>query len=362
MQQRSNRDRLLPTHPHPHDEEIFSNWILELASANVKPVKEFLDLLQIPLKPCDFETPNDRAIEVLKEVTGSTQDEIALTFPSSFKAVWKKPLPDNRWRRSQYSELCGAKVTAPHTLFVCAQYCSRCLALYGCYQVRWRFAIYDCCPIHGLLLRTSCPHCGSQIRDPTMLYTQQIMKPRATLCACYRCGLPLYDTTSEQANSESVSIVQLHDSLARNVACRNYFSVLRSLTELLSSPSNTSKIIISQLHSLPHGLVYRGAPGMHFERLEPAMRGIVLRAALHLFDDWPFHFVEVMRSNARNWLSRRYDLPNWFLSAVKLAGGSTRVSVSSVQDAFFTSAGTEGWSLIPKFVESLRNPRRGLAS
>jgi hypothetical protein len=64
----------------------------------------------------------------------------------------------------------------------------------------------------------------------------------------------------------------------------------------------------------------------------------------------------------RNWLSLRRDLLNWFLSAVKLARGSTRVSVSVVQDALLTSAGTEGWSGIPKFVESLRNPRRSLAS
>jgi hypothetical protein len=354
----SNRGRLLPIHPHPHDEEIFSNWIIELASANVKSVKEFLDLLETPLKPRDFETPNDRAIEVLKEVTGSTQGEIALTFPSSFKAVWKKPLPGDRWH-SQYNELCAARVTAPHTLFVCAQYCSRCLALYGCYQVRWRFAIYDCCPIHGLLLRTSCPHCGSQIQDPAQLNGQQIMKPRAALCACYRCGLPLYDVTSQPANSESVSIVRLHDALARNVACRDYFSVLRSFTELLSCPSKTSKSIIAQLHPLPQDLVYRGAHGMRFERLEATMRGIVLRAALRLFDDWPFHFVEVIRSvNAGNWVSLRRDLPNWFLGAVKLARGSTRVSVSGVQDALLASAGTEGWSVIPKFVESLRVPGR----
>jgi hypothetical protein len=105
--------------PHPREEEIFSNWILELASANDKSIKEFLNLLQIPLKPRDFETPNDRPIEVLKEVTGSTQNEIALTFPSSFKAVWKKPLHGDRWN-SQYGELCAARVTAPHTLFVCA--------------------------------------------------------------------------------------------------------------------------------------------------------------------------------------------------------------------------------------------------
>jgi hypothetical protein len=56
------------------------------------------------------------------------------------------------------------------------------------------------------------------------------------------------------------------------------------------------------------------------------------------------------------------SLRNWLLSAVKLARGSTRVSVSVVQDALLTSAGTEGWSGIPKFVESLRNPRRSLAS
>jgi hypothetical protein len=49
----------------------------------------------------------------------------------------------------------------------------------------------------------------------------------------------------------------------------------------------------------PFTSAWSGVPrgqGMHFERLEPTMRGIVLRAALPLFDDWPFHFVEVMRS------------------------------------------------------------------
>lgn len=54
--QYSHCGRLLPIHPHPHDEEIFSNWIVELASANVKSVKEFLDLLEVALKPRDFET------------------------------------------------------------------------------------------------------------------------------------------------------------------------------------------------------------------------------------------------------------------------------------------------------------------
>ncbi len=175
----SNHGRMLPIHPHPHNDEIFSNWGLELASGNFRSFKEFFALLGIHLSFSDFENPNEYVIRSLEMVTGATREEILRTLPSSFKAVWK-PQTASHWYRDLYS----AEVSSPHSRFVRAQYCSQCLALYGCYQVRWRFAIYDCCPIHGLLLRTSCSHCGSQIQDQGHLYDQLVIEPRTALSAC----------------------------------------------------------------------------------------------------------------------------------------------------------------------------------
>ena len=102
------------------------------------------------------------------------------------------------------------------------------------------------------------------------------------------------------------------------VYSRLYFRVLRQLVKLLTQKSGAVRLRTAATEAMnvePNGT----AAGQHFERMNPAQRGDLLKMASWLLDDWPARFVDLCRRNRiySSILLRDFESPPfWFWRVV----------------------------------------------
>lgn len=358
-----NRD-VLPVHPQPRADQIFSSWLLWLASGNGKSVKDFcrsLDESRIEL--IDFRHPNDSLVEALIDATGIDAVRIRDTLPSSLKGLLGSG-PGFLW---PYEVLHPWRLRADSAARnVGGQYCFICLREGGYFRVSWILALFTCCPVHKCLLLERCPHCGQPVHDSTRLFRRYEQNPAQAVLKCHACvssltrGIELHTSTCVGDEIE-----RIHSELVRNESCIGYFAVLHKLLHLLCGRSAYNSSLRARI--LPPNaleLRFRTLPAGSFEALTAQSRQIVLTAAVRLLRDWPDTFVDVMRQVCipSSWSQPRRiqpkslesfrPLPTWYHAAVKLVTSRSDAGRKHVRELFIESAAREKWEPILKLPAS----------
>ncbi len=156
---------LLPYHPKPKPDELFSSWLIRIVDGYEKEVSDFLGLFGAAsyLHACDIDrlTPSF-LVAAMCEITGAelTVGE-GMSLPKRTRALssdqlqidsvaWPWRIPIGQSRRS--GRTCGFQI------------CPACLAEDEPYfRWQWAVALFCCCPVHRMLLVDCCPRCSSSI-------------------------------------------------------------------------------------------------------------------------------------------------------------------------------------------------------
>lgn len=183
---------ILPVHPKPYSNELFSSWLIRVAHANGLKVQTFCHLLfphyEIWNRDIDRHAP-DWLIDLLAEKTGCSVADIHNTTLDSFKGklfdinklsgqlFWINSLKANHRKRASYA----------------ITFCPQCLAedKESYFRQSWRVALQTFCPNHQLLQYDCCPQCQTYIA----FHRQELGRPQqfqfTELKYCWYCQFDL---------------------------------------------------------------------------------------------------------------------------------------------------------------------------
>jgi len=300
----------------------------------------------------DLMWPNDPLVSSLAVATSMRAELVGQALPASLQGLYGKGInecwPYNRalpWHLRTGSP-------SPN---VGGQYCIDCLRESRCYQLRWRISVYGCCLLHKNFLRECCPHCDEPIRDASQFFNWRVPDPDREIELCGYCGGSLVRCEpSEFVTNDALELAQIYDSLVRNPNCLGYFSVLYKLLQFMCGVSNLAKLMRSEILADSRQLILRckDADMICFEVLDAKSRLTMLTTVLHLFKDWPVHFVDAVRSHSiRNWWISGPNLPRWYLNAVELASTKRWNLMSCARQEFLSAATLEGWASVGQFAD-----------
>ncbi|HHX2509393.1 TPA: TniQ family protein [Neisseria subflava] len=189
---------ILPAHPKPYPDELFTSWLVRLAHANGLKVQTFCHLLfpnyEIWNRDIDRHTP-DWLVNTLAEKTGCSTIRIKTTTLDSLQGrlfdknnfsgqlTWINSLKANHRKRDNNAIV----------------YCPLCLATDNetYFRKSWRIALYTFCPIHQIMMHDCCPKCGIYVA----FHRQDLGKPNlqrfTELKYCWNCQYDLSNSPCE---------------------------------------------------------------------------------------------------------------------------------------------------------------------
>lgn len=320
---------VLPVHPQPKDDEIFSSWLCRISQANglklhtlevqlwgrekqiwTRDIDRTIDADTLNRVASVCGTPLDRANETtLRALEGKLFEKLLVG-----NSPWVIPAAIyHRTRRRPFM-----------------QFCSRCLATdkIPFYRRSWRLALSTFCDEHDVMLRDSCPEC----KAPIMFYRQEMGQRYVTsvesLSLCTSCGFDL-----RTAKCEEVNVVDAHALATLRLQIRSfalgwtyndkymfqygqlYFDVLRNLMQKLMSPWTIQRLrhLVEEKFSLPP--ISRSRVREPFEYFGVNDRHQLLQVATWLLMEWPTRFQSLFREKRCRYseLMREFDnAPYWF--------------------------------------------------
>ena len=327
---------LLPYHPKPKPDELFSSWLIRIVNGYEKEVSEFLDLFgaasYLHSSDIDRLTPSV-LVAALCEMTGTdltigkgtslskrirplSSDQVQI---DSVARPWLIPIGHSR----RSGRTCGFQV------------CPMCLAAGELYfRWHWAVALFCCCPEHRILLVDCCPQCSASIHaSPQGLLGLRRSRSDAVkihLERCSRCGFDLRHAPTLKAADRSLDFqvayeLELADGEQGSKA-RDRFAVLRHLITLLygenrgletlrgivASRSGVERVDVPTPYEPDRDIV-------SFEEADVLSRSRALLAASWLFRDWPVRFVECCREATVNYpaLNRNAIRVKWYCDVAK---------------------------------------------
>lgn len=142
--------RILPSHPHRRYEEIFSSWILRVASGNGVSVRDLCRSLAETrnIQRLDLMWPNDPLVSSLAEATSVRVGLVRQALLASLQGLFGNGINECRPYNQAFPWHLRTGSPSPN---VGGQYCIDCLREYRCYQLSWRISVYGCCLLHKKL-------------------------------------------------------------------------------------------------------------------------------------------------------------------------------------------------------------------
>jgi hypothetical protein len=185
---------ILPSHPRLRNDERLSSWVLRVASGNLVSVKQLCHQLGTPrVDHLDFKSRDHPLVIAMSRATATAVETVREALPCSLYGLFGERSADAWFYPIPYPwQLSGSS-----SRFEGGQYCPICLDQSGYYRLRWRIAIYSCCPMHGCFLRDRCPDCNGKIVDVCRLFGSYVREPDAEMQVCRHCngslvkGVPL---------------------------------------------------------------------------------------------------------------------------------------------------------------------------
>lgn len=214
---------ILPAHPKPYLDELFTSWLIRLAHANGLKVQTFCHLLfpdyEIWNRDIDRHTP-DWLINMLAEKTGCSVARIRATTLAYFQGK----LFDYNKVSGQLTWISSLKAHHRKRQNNAIVYCPQCLAddAEPYFRQSWRVALHTFCPVHHIMLHDCCPECGAYIA----FHRQELGRPNlhqfTELKYCWHCQYDLSQSPQE-------SMIFQHDEIGKewrtwlmNLADPNY--------------------------------------------------------------------------------------------------------------------------------------------
>lgn len=320
---------LWPCHPHPLEDELFSSWLLRLASHNHMKAHTAASLLfgkRVSLWNRDTDLV----------VKGEVLNQICLTTGTSFKRAYETTLQAyegqiyehhngqglNRW-------ILSAGVYHRLKRRYGLMYCPLCLRddkADAYYRRKWRLVFHVYCEKHNVFLLDACPKCDSPVMPFREELGQRSKQDIGSLSRCSNCG---FDLCCAEPISGEVFDAELVQQLCR---IQNFNGVDVCLPELPEIPF--SVLFFDGLHLLLRVLneKRRGSrlydwvstnvlglqpdtssfAALHWLRVSRRTR--IMLIASWLLQDWPTRFVSTasMLGVSRSYILWGEPAPFWF--------------------------------------------------
>ncbi len=320
--------RILPAHPQPQDDELFSSWLVRAAKANGQKLHPFCKMLfgdvQIWTRDIDRSVKLD-IVQKLAAKLGTSPTRAVETTLSTFDGRLF-----NRYGANSFTPwiLPMGIYHRTHRRYG-LQYCPACLAndVIPYFRRTWRLALFPICIEHGLVLSDRCPVCGAAVMFHRRDFFDRNAADPQPFTACYRCGADITKSQILLADQGVINfLIEAQAVLCRgwveigdwgNVWSFRYFDVVRHLMKLVSI-NKACSIRLSRI-----GLsAYAGrlAPNQGIEYLNANSRHAALRVVAWLMQDWPNRFVTAceLAHLSSAYLTRDFkDAPWWYIGPVR---------------------------------------------
>ena len=326
---------VLPIHPQPKADEIFSSWYCRIAQANgiklhTLEVQLFGRDKQIWTRDID-KSIDEPTLQRVALICGTEMDRARDTTLRSYESNlfqeinpngntnWILPLGvfhRKRHRRSmQFCPLCLATDEVPY------------------YRKQWRLALCTFCDRHDVLLHDCCPKCQA----PVVFHRQELgdrwLHHVSSITLCTNCGFDLKRSPAYQA-----PVIEIHSWITlksqlfflengwtfipgMNFSYSHlYFNALRNVIYKLLSKWTTSRLLKYFQDAFPFATNLEIINKQAFEFYGLKERHSLIQIATWFLLDWPNRFLEICRLCKVRFseLTRDFeDIPFWFFDSAQ---------------------------------------------
>jgi uncharacterized protein (DUF983 family) len=326
---------VLPVHPQPKPDEIFSSWLCRIAKDNgiklhtlevqlwgrgkqiwTRDIDRSIDDATLTKVAVVSGTPVERAQETcLRSYEGKLFERLNVVGNSDWILPSGVVHRKRKHRSMQFCPLCLATDIEPY------------------YRKTWRLALSTFCDLHDVLLHDCCPKCQS----PVMFHRQELGNRWAwkveSLTLCTSCGFDLKRAAAYQA---PVVEIEAWTTLKSQLFflyqgwtfsgdetffySHLYFEVVRNLVHKLRSNWTTGRLMqyALQKFSVDQKLEIQGK--LPFEFYGVVERHYLLQIATWYLLDWPNRFLEVGRNLRIRYSELMRDFPEvpfWFFDRAR---------------------------------------------
>ena len=303
--------RYWPCHPKPLPSELFSSWLIRLASKNSTRLHTFFHLewphKQIWTRDIDKFQDNE-FISKLAEKSGASIEALDKMSLRSYNGlVYEKT---NHLGHSGFIRPIGIRHRTRNRVGL--MWCPECLATDNVpyYRKEWRTLLSPTCPRHGIVLADQCHECETPC-----------MPHRGDFLSCYECKTPHSRHPSVPAKSRALQLsfdnlrvvktgitsIGFHSPMHSIV----YFDIIRQLIKIVCSGArseNLRHILFRQYNTDPSPFEIKS--GEPIESLSAKELHRAFEMISYLLAGWPFMFVGLC-AEADVWFSwATKDMPS----------------------------------------------------
>jgi hypothetical protein len=330
--------KLLPIHPQPKPDEIFSSWYCRVAKANsmklhTLEVKLWGREKQIWTRDVD-RSIDDATLERFASVCGTPIERARETCLGSYEGIVFRELN----RRGHSNWILPAGVYHRKRVRSGMQFCPYCLATDSepYFRKSWRLAFSTICERHGTMLHDCCPECQAPVSFHRHEMGERLSTQVGAWTHCSHCGFDL-----SRAVAYDAPVAEIHAFLALRHQLsffdwgwtfadeetfqysHLYFDALRNLLRKLRSSLTTCRLREAAELELGIEVQWLSPPKTSFEFYGVMERHCLLQIAVWLLMDWPGRFLRVAREAKvrHSELVREFEgVPFWFGNGVAPLG------------------------------------------
>lgn len=293
----------LPVHPHPHEDELFSSWLIRVAKGNAPRVHTFCHTIwphkQIWNRDVDVSGYASLAKELSKR-TGISMSKIRRLSLERYEGLvferlnpsgltpWVLPVGVyHRIRRRPGLQWCPICLDEDETPY---------------FRRHWRMAFTSCCIRHGIVLADRCHECGAFA-----------IPFRKEFLSCYKCGTDLRKHPRRRAKIEAIAAEQMLNARAldgrtmlplyKPIFSIAFFDVWHHLMNHVAYGPRSTRLrqaIARQFGGDPSPFPDQKRHELEF--LSAPDRNRLMDLVCRLFPGWPWKLIAVA-SASRSWAS-----------------------------------------------------------
>lgn len=314
--------RLLPAHPQPQVDELFSSWLVRIAKANGQKLHTFCRQVLGEVSIWNRDIDKSVTSQTLVALARKSGTNIRLAKQTSL-AAFEGTLYEVHNPRGMTPWILPIGVYHRVRRRKGLQFCPQCLAgdVDPYFRRAWRLALYTVCPQHGCKLLDSCPKCDAAVMFHRRDFFDKENPDFEPLTNCFACGFDLTSSPISVADTAVVDFVRLsHQILQRGwielpqlgcVYSHLYFNGIRHLMKLVAIDKKCSERFKSINISISH---YKETPGRGIEYLDIEVRYEAMRIVADLLRDWPVTFVDACRraNLHKSYLMKDFEAAPWW--------------------------------------------------
>lgn len=326
--------RVLPAHPHPLPNELFSSWLTRTAQANgIKAHSLALHLWDRETALAAWARDIDRSMTLHHLMLASVKTGIPIckvrqTTLSVFDGSLTHRVHKNT--NDPFVLPCGTQHRFKTKNWLV--YCPTCLRedQTPYFRLNWRIALSTVCPIHGTAMLDQCPECEKPINFVRGELGQRFVTFVRSICRCSNCGFDLRSMQPEplwypddRTRAAHLSLLSQMGSTSfvfeelRLIRGVQFYPVLVFLAQFLrnSRGREIAKLLEADRHftDLTHSGYKRALSEMSIRD-----RHRFLVPAIWLLCDWPDRFTHYFLQSGLvpSYFTNTSPMPYWFASRI----------------------------------------------